>query len=89
MKSIDFKVILGIITVALAFIVFPIILEATDDILANANISNYTGLSAIVKIAPMIVMVAILFGGGILVFQGVKATRTRCAAAPKQTTRRK
>lgn len=77
MKGLDLKVILGIVTVALAFIIFPIVLEGTDTILSNANISNYTGLEAIVKIAPMLVMVAIIFGGGLLIWKGTVDTRAK------------
>lgn len=77
MKGIDFRVILGIVTLAVCFIVFPIVLDGTDTILSNNNISNYTGLSAIVKVAPMLVMIAIIFGGGLLVWKGAKETRAR------------
>lgn len=80
MKNIDFRILLGIVTIAVSFIVFPIILEGTDAILANTNISNYTGLQAIVQIAPMLVMIAMLFGGGLLVFTGYKGTKARRAS---------
>ena len=80
MKSVDFKAILGIVVIAISFIIFPIILEGTDTILSNANISDYTGLAAIVKIAPMLVMVGLIFGGGVLVWKGVGETRRRRAA---------
>ena len=80
MKNIDFRILLGIVTIAVSFIVFPIVLEGTDTILSNSNINNYTGLKAIVQIAPMLVMIAMLFGGGLLVFSGYKATRARRAA---------
>jgi len=81
MRSIDFRVILGIVVVAISFIVFPIILEGTDEILSNANIADYTGLEAIVKIAPMLVMVGLIFGGGLLIWKGTGETRRRRAAA--------
>lgn len=80
MKNVDFRILLGIVTIAVSFIVFPIVLEGTDTILANTNISNYTGLQAIVQIAPMLVMIAMLFGGGLLVFKGYQGTRARRAA---------
>lgn len=83
MRSIDFRVILGIVVVAISFIVFPIILEGTDTILSNANISDYTGLEAIVKIAPMLVMVGLIFGGGLLIWKGTSETRKRRASAKK------
>lgn len=80
MKSVDFRAILGLVVIAISFIIFPIILEGTDTILSNANISDYTGLAAIVKIAPMLVMVGLIFGGGVLVWKGVGETRRRRAA---------
>ena len=80
MRGIDFKAILGIVVIAISFIIFPIVLEGTDEILSNANISDYTGLEAIVKIAPMLVMVGLIFGGGVLVWKGVGETRRRRAA---------
>lgn len=79
MKGIDLRILLGIVTIAISFIIYPIVLEGTDAILANANISTYTGLQAIVKISPMIVLVAMLFGGGLLAFKGYKETRARRA----------
>lgn len=69
------NIVLGVVGIAIAFIIFPIILEGTDDILANENIASYTGLEAIVKISPMIVFVALVFGSGMLVFTGIRNTR--------------
>jgi len=83
MRGIDFKAILGIVVIAISFIIFPIVLEGTDEILSNANISDYTGLEAIVKIAPMLVMVGLIFGGGVLVWKGVGETRRRRASGKK------
>lgn len=69
------NLILGIVGICIAFVVFPIILDATDTILANANLSDYTGLEAIVKISPMIIFVGLVFGSGLLTFKGVKQYR--------------
>ena len=77
------NIVLGVVTIAIAFIVFPIILEATDTILANENLSDYTGLGAIVKIAPMIAFVGIFLGGGLLTFKGVKEYRRTRKASKK------
>jgi threonine/homoserine/homoserine lactone efflux protein len=70
------NLILGIIMIAIAFVVFPIVLDGAATILADVNLANYTGLEAVASIAPLVVFVAMLFGGGLLTFQGVKAARS-------------
>lgn len=70
------NIVLGIVTIAIAFIIFPVILDGTNTILGNTHISDYTGLASVVKIAPMIVFVAMVFGGGLLTWTGVKQYRT-------------
>lgn len=67
--------VLGIVMIAIAFVVFPVILDGTDEILAATNIDNYTGLESVAKIAPLIVFVSMLFSGGLLTFRGVKNYR--------------
>ncbi len=71
------NIVLGIITIAIAFVVFPIITESVGTLLADTNITNFTGLQSILKICPLIVLVSMLFGGGLLVFKGVKEYRGR------------
>ena len=71
----NLSAVIGIVLIAIAFVVFPIILDATDTILSNANISNYTGLQSLVKVAPTIVFVGLLFGGGFLTYRGVTKSR--------------
>lgn len=66
------KVFLGIILIAVAFIMFPIVLEGAATILADANLADYTGLETIVGIAPTLVFVSMLFGGGVMTYLGVK-----------------
>ena len=70
------NLILGIIMIAIAFVVFPIVLDGAATILADANLADYTGLDAVVSISPLVVFVAMLFGGGLLTFQGVKQARS-------------
>ena len=62
---------LGIVMIAIAFVIFPIVLDATDTVLASANITTYTGLQSVVKIAPLIVFVGLLFGGGFSLYSGI------------------
>lgn len=68
----NLKLVMGIVMIAIAFIVFPIILTGANAILTDANINTYTGLSSVVKVAPMVIFVAMIFGGGLLTFQGIK-----------------
>ncbi len=69
------KVFLGIIMIAVAFIMFPIILEGAQAILTDTNLADYTGLETIVGIAPTLIFVSMLFGGGVLTYLGVKSKR--------------
>lgn len=69
------KVVMGIIVIVIAFAMFPIVLDGTHTVLSDANLSDYTGLESIVSIAPLIVFVGMLFGGGLLTFSGVRKRR--------------
>ncbi len=66
------KVFLGLILIAVSFILFPIVMEGAATILADANLADYTGLETIVSIAPTLVFVGMLIGGGTLTVLGVK-----------------
>lgn len=68
-------IVLGIVMIAIAFVVFPVVIDGSDEILSATNIANYTGLASVVKIAPLIVFVSMLFGGGFLTFRGVTTYR--------------
>lgn len=66
------KMFIGLIMIAVAFIMFPIVMEGAATILADANLSDYTGLETLVSIAPTLVFVSMLFGGGVMTYLGVK-----------------
>jgi formate-dependent nitrite reductase membrane component NrfD len=68
--------VVGIIMMVVALIMFPIILDAVSTILGNANIADYTGLETMVAIAPLLVFIGLLAGGGWLTFKGLTAGRT-------------
>lgn len=70
----NLKLVFGIVMIAIAFIIFPIILTGANAILTDANIATYVGLSSVVSVAPMVIFVAMLFGGGLLTFQGIKSS---------------
>lgn len=65
----------GIVAIAIAFVIFPIVLDATNTILTAQNVTQYTGLESVVKVAPLIVFVGLLFGGGFSLFRGVKGIK--------------
>lgn len=70
------KIVMGIILIVVAFILFPIVLTASDTI-GSANISNLTGLDSMRTIGPTILFVAMVFSGGFLGFTGFKRMRGR------------
>lgn len=71
------NIVLGIITIAIAFVVFPIVTESIATLLADSNTSSFTGLASILKICPLVILVSMLFGGGLLIFKGTKEYRAR------------
>lgn len=69
------KMFVGLLMIAVAFILFPIVMEGAATILADANLGDYTGLETLVSIAPTLVFVALLFGGGVMSYLGVKSRK--------------
>jgi len=69
------SMVMGIIAIAIAFVVFPIVLDATSGILTHSSIASFTGLESIAKVAPLIVFVGLLAGGGFGLFKGVQGLR--------------
>ena len=61
------ETLMGLIMVAISMILFPIIIDGTETIMAwtgtGGNITQFTGLSSIVPIAPMMIFVFLIFGG--------------------------
>jgi len=68
----NIKLIVGIVMIAVALVIFPIVLEAADTILAHASLGTYTGLEAMVKVFPLVIFVGLLVGGGLTLWSGVK-----------------
>ena len=77
MGSSMISMVMGIIAIAIAFVIFPIVLDATSGILTHEGIATFTGLSSIAKVAPLIVFVGLLAGGGFGLFKGVSGLRKR------------
>ena len=69
------KTVMGIISIAIAFIVFPIVLDGVTEITGHAGIATFTGLSAVAAIAPLIIFVGLLAAGGLGIYQGVRGGR--------------
>lgn len=67
-----FKIVVGIIAIAISFIVFPVALDGIQVVLSDANLADYTGLEAVAQVTPLLIWVSMLFSGGLLTFQGVK-----------------
>jgi len=82
------KVVLGIVGIAIAMIMFPIVLDGAADILEDGNISSYSGLQSVVQIAPLIIFVGLLFGSGASIWSGagmsarIGKSRKKKAKAP-------
>lgn len=69
------KVVSGLVCIAIALILFPIVLDGVQTIVTNANIADYTGLSAVAAVTPLLVFVGMIFSGGFLTFTGVQGAR--------------
>lgn len=65
------KIVMGIVTIVVAFILFPIIITAMDTI-GTANLTNLTGVSSFYVVVPTILFVGLLFGGGMLTYLGFR-----------------
>jgi len=69
---------LAMIFIAVGFIVYPIILEGTDEILAwtgttgNFTLDDFTGLEPVTSVAPLIVLIGFITAGVITGFFGIK-----------------
>ena len=64
-------VVIGIITIVVAFILFPMVLTAGDAI-GSANLTNLTGMSEIYVVGPTILFIGMLFSGGMLTYFGFR-----------------
>ena len=60
----------GLVLIAVSFIIFPIVIEGAEETRLATNVAQYTGLTSIVKIGPTLVFVGLLFGGVVATFFG-------------------
>ena len=73
---------IGMVFLAVGFIIFPIVTEATDDLLAytfTANVAiaaaTFTGFIAVVGITPLLVLIGFVSASVFSMYLGVKITK--------------
>lgn len=72
MKGSTMRIVMGLIGLAIAFIVFPIVLTGVASITSHTHAAAFTGLSDVANIAPLVAFVGILFGSGYGLYSGYK-----------------
>ena len=65
--------ILSTIAVVVAVIMLPIVVDAVDTLMDNANLTNYTGLSSFLGLVPLLYTVGIMAITGLLGFRQVRS----------------
>lgn len=71
---------IGMVFLAVGFIMFPIVTEATDDLLAytydgDITVDNFTGFEAVVGITPLLVLIAYVSAAVFAMYLGVKVMK--------------
>ena len=75
-KGANAGVLIGLVMIAISFIIFPIVLDGANEILDHASIDSYTGLAEIASIGPLLVFVIMLFGGlGLTTYSAYQSVR--------------
>lgn len=77
MQGQNIMVVIGLVMIAISFVIFPIVIEGADEIRGAANVSDYTGLESIVEVGPTLVFVGLLFGGVMTTFFGIRGMRSK------------
>lgn len=67
---------IGLVLIAVGFIVFPIVIEGAEETRLATNVAEYTGLSSLVQIGPTLAFVGFLFGGVVSIFFGAKLMKS-------------
>jgi len=70
------RVVIGLVGIAISFLLFPIVMDATYSVTNHANIAVFTGLSDIANIAPLVLFVGMLFGSGMAIYSGAKQLKS-------------
>ncbi len=57
------KIVFGTIAIAVAFIIFPMVMEGAEETRLANNISEYTGMTSMIGIGPTLAFVVLILGG--------------------------
>lgn len=71
------NVVIGVILLVISFLMFGVVLDSVDTLLAwtgagGTTLADFTGLEAIITIAPLLIFIGLLAAGGWLTFAGLK-----------------
>lgn len=54
--------VLGLVGLAIGYVTFPIVIDSAEEVRLATNLTQYTGISSMNGIGPLIIYVAWLFG---------------------------
>jgi hypothetical protein len=76
MKSNVMRMVMGVIIIVVSVILMPIELTAVGNIIATTTTTTFTGLNDIAMILPLVILVLIMFTGGLISYGGYKGKGT-------------
>ncbi len=65
-------VIMGILDIVVSVLLFPIILTGVSGITGHTHIATFTGLETVALILPLVILLGMVFSGGMLAYTSVK-----------------
>ena len=66
------KMVIGVVTIVVAFIMYPLVLTASAAIVGHTYIATFTGLGDVSALGPLVIFISMLFGGGTMLWSGAK-----------------
>lgn len=78
------QIVFGIVGIFISFIMFPLVLTGVHTILSDANIADYTGLSQVAGVAPLLIFLALLASSGYLLYSGIRKGKSRRSSRSKR-----
>lgn len=73
------KIVFGTIAIAVAFIIFPMVIEGAETTRLATNLSSYTGMTSMIGIGPTLAFVVLILGGlfttGVGVYGAARSAR--------------
>ena len=76
MKANVMRMVMGVVIIVVAVILMPIELTAVSGIVNDTNIATFTGVSAIAKILSLVILVLVMFSGGLISWGGYQGKST-------------